>query len=113
MRELATILGRHEVTAPKSPRFPGDQQQRRGLRLGWETEYRIASPPEKPAPSQCAVPDPMGSEVPLPGQFGRATSHPVDDGVKGKVYGFNRFCQQIETIGQRVQGVLVPPAEMM
>jgi hypothetical protein len=41
----------------------------------------------------------MGSEVPVLGQFGRATSHPVDDGLKGEGYGFNRFCQQIETVG--------------
>jgi len=55
----------------------------------------------------------MGSEVPLPGQFGRATSHPVDDGIEGEGDGFNRFCQEIETVGERPQRVLVPPAEMM
>jgi SAM-dependent methyltransferase len=61
-------------TALRSPRLPGDQQQRRGLRGGWDTEHRIAGAAEQPAPSECATPDPMGSEVSLPGQFRRATT---------------------------------------
>jgi hypothetical protein len=37
--QVAAGNRRHGVTAPKSSRFPGDQQQRRGFRRGWETEY--------------------------------------------------------------------------
>ena len=48
-----------------------DKQRRRGLRRGWTTEYTIAGPAEA-SPGECGVPDPMGAEVPLPGQLGRA-----------------------------------------
>src|SRR5262245_14631799 len=55
----------------------------------------------------------MGSEVPPLGQFGRATSHPINNSVKGEGHRFNRFCQQTETVGQCPQRIIVPLAEMM
>ena len=36
--EPGQVCGHAQFAAPKSPRFPGDQQQCGGLSRGWETE---------------------------------------------------------------------------
>ena len=66
----------------------GDQQKRRGPRGHLNTQHRIAGAADKPAPSECAIPDPMGSEVSLLSQFRRATFR-----------GFGRLSTTLDTLG--------------